>query len=423
MVSARCSRRASTPTSAAPRRDAVARRRCGACCEAVPDPEMPVVSVVELGIVRASTGTPPIRPRWSSCVTPTYSGCPATEVIASTIRDALDGGRRRRACALETQLAPAWTTDWIAPEARTQAARLRHRAARRLARVAAQARSTSPACARRVARRRSWRARAAARSARASLSQFGSTACKAQYRCDACLEPFDYFKPHWHARPHEQVPSADARSGRARDARRRRAHVRRARRARAGVPLRGGPAPHLRATIDGAGRPPLVLDLLDGAGRRAAHRGQEEPRRRVLDLGRRVAGGRRRARRDAAAGPFRRRADATRARRHYVGFAAGSGITPLLSIVSTTLAAEPESEFTLFYGNRASGTVMFRDELAELKDPYLTRFNLVHVLSREAQDIPLLHGRIDREKAGALLDALGRSRRGRRRLSSAARTA
>jgi ring-1,2-phenylacetyl-CoA epoxidase subunit PaaE len=89
--------------------------------------------------------------------------------------------------------------------------------------------------------------------------------------------------------------------------------------------------------------------------------------------------------------------------RHYVGFAAGSGITPLLSIVGTTLAAEAESEFTLFYGNRASGTVMFRDELAALKDTYLTRFNLVHVLSREAQDIPLLHGRIDREKAAALL--------------------
>jgi ring-1,2-phenylacetyl-CoA epoxidase subunit PaaE len=94
--------------------------------------------------------------------------------------------------------------------------------------------------------------------------------------------------------------------------------------------------------------------------------------------------------------------DATRSR-HYVGFAAGSGITPLMSIIGTTLAAEPASEFTLFYGNRASGTVMFRDALAELKDAYLTRFNLVHVLSREAQDIPLLHGRIDREKAGALL--------------------
>ncbi len=94
--------------------------------------------------------------------------------------------------------------------------------------------------------------------------------------------------------------------------------------------------------------------------------------------------------------------DAAR-RRHYVGFAAGSGITPLLSIIKTTLAAEPLSEFTLFYGNRASGTVMFKEELAALKDIWLTRFNLVHVLSREAQDIELLHGRIDRVKADALL--------------------
>ncbi len=91
------------------------------------------------------------------------------------------------------------------------------------------------------------------------------------------------------------------------------------------------------------------------------------------------------------------------ARRHHVGFAAGSGITPLLSIVKTTLAAEPSSEFTLFYGNRASSTVMFKEELAALKDVHLERFNLVHVLSREAQDIDLLHGRIDRAKADALL--------------------
>ena len=91
------------------------------------------------------------------------------------------------------------------------------------------------------------------------------------------------------------------------------------------------------------------------------------------------------------------------ARRHYVGFAAGSGITPLLSIIKTTLAAEPMSRFTLFYGNRASSTVMFKEELAALKDGYLARFNLVHVLSREAQDIELLHGRIDRVKAEELL--------------------
>src|SRR6185369_5333651 len=90
-------------------------------------------------------------------------------------------------------------------------------------------------------------------------------------------------------------------------------------------------------------------------------------------------------------------------RKHYLAFAAGSGITPLLSIIKTTLATEPKSQFTLFYGNRASSTVMFKEELAALKDNYLTRFNLVHVLSREAQDIELLHGRIDRAKVDALL--------------------
>lgn len=95
--------------------------------------------------------------------------------------------------------------------------------------------------------------------------------------------------------------------------------------------------------------------------------------------------------------------DATAAR-HYLGVAAGSGITPLLSIVKTTLAAEPASRFTLVYGNRASGSVMFKEALAALKDRYLGRFNLIHVLSREAQDIDLLHGRIDRERAEAILD-------------------
>jgi ring-1,2-phenylacetyl-CoA epoxidase subunit PaaE len=91
------------------------------------------------------------------------------------------------------------------------------------------------------------------------------------------------------------------------------------------------------------------------------------------------------------------------ARRHYVGFAAGSGITPLLSIIKTTLATERLSRFTLVYGNRASGTVMFKEDLAALKDRYLHRFNLVHVLSREAQDIELMHGRIDEAKAAAIL--------------------
>jgi ring-1,2-phenylacetyl-CoA epoxidase subunit PaaE len=87
----------------------------------------------------------------------------------------------------------------------------------------------------------------------------------------------------------------------------------------------------------------------------------------------------------------------------YVAFAAGSGITPIFSIIKTTLLAEPESSFTLFYGNRASSSVMFREELAELKDVFLDRFTLVHVMSREHQDVDLLNGRITGEKAEQLL--------------------
>lgn len=88
--------------------------------------------------------------------------------------------------------------------------------------------------------------------------------------------------------------------------------------------------------------------------------------------------------------------------RRYLGFAAGSGITPLLSIVKTTLAAESGSSFTLVYGNRASASVIFREELAELKDRYGTRLSLVYVMSREQQDIELFNGRITREKCDQL---------------------
>ncbi|MBV8068265.1 MAG: phenylacetate-CoA oxygenase/reductase subunit PaaK [Acidobacteriaceae bacterium] len=87
----------------------------------------------------------------------------------------------------------------------------------------------------------------------------------------------------------------------------------------------------------------------------------------------------------------------------YVAFAAGSGITPILSLIKTTLLSEPHSEFTLFYGNRASSTIMFREELAELKDVFLDRFVLVHVMSREHQDLELLNGRITGGKAEQLL--------------------
>ncbi len=88
----------------------------------------------------------------------------------------------------------------------------------------------------------------------------------------------------------------------------------------------------------------------------------------------------------------------------YLGFAAGSGITPMLSIIKTTLQAEPQSGFTLVYGNRSSAAVIFREELAELKDVYGERLNIVYVMSREQQDIELFNGRITREKCEQLFD-------------------
>lgn len=150
----------------------------------VPDPEIPVVSVVELGIVRSvDVDDERVRLR----VTPTYSGCPATEVIAVDIEAALRSAGFATV-VVEVALSPPWTTDWIAPEAK------RKLAAFGIAPPGgAQARidvsGISPL-------RRSAVACPRCGSTRTSLvSQFSSTACKALYRCEACREPFDYMKP------------------------------------------------------------------------------------------------------------------------------------------------------------------------------------------------------------------------------------
>jgi ring-1,2-phenylacetyl-CoA epoxidase subunit PaaD len=152
----------------------------------VPDPEIPVISVVDLGIVRNIA--------WADgdeCVvtiTPTYSGCPAMLVISDGIGDALKshGVERWR---LQTQLSPAWTTDWMTDSGKQKLknygiAPPAHQVIdiSRLSRKAAPALNVAcPHCG----------------SASTRLtSQFGSTPCKALYRCDDCLEPFDYFKCH-----------------------------------------------------------------------------------------------------------------------------------------------------------------------------------------------------------------------------------
>jgi ring-1,2-phenylacetyl-CoA epoxidase subunit PaaE len=90
---------------------------------------------------------------------------------------------------------------------------------------------------------------------------------------------------------------------------------------------------------------------------------------------------------------------------HRVGFAAGSGITPILSILSSTLEEQSDSKFTLVYGNRRMDSVMFNEALQDLKDRYPSRLTLIHILSRQAQEVPLLEGRIDAAKVQAIIDA------------------
>lgn len=95
-----------------------------------------------------------------------------------------------------------------------------------------------------------------------------------------------------------------------------------------------------------------------------------------------------------------------KAQRHYVGIAGGSGITPILSIMKTVLAKEPGSRFTLIYGNRRQASTMFKEEIEDLKNQYLTRLSLHHVFSDEVVDSPLMGGIMNREKIAEFLGAL-----------------
>jgi ring-1,2-phenylacetyl-CoA epoxidase subunit PaaD len=133
----------------------------------VMDPEIPVVSVVDLGIVRGVSDD-------RVTITPTYSGCPATEVIERSIREALDAAGMT-GVQVETELAPPWTTDWISDKGKA-ALNAYGISPPELAKAA-----TCPQC---------------GSTDTEEVSRFGSTPCKAQWRCKACLEPFDRFKCH-----------------------------------------------------------------------------------------------------------------------------------------------------------------------------------------------------------------------------------
>lgn len=138
--------------------------------DGVPDPEIPVISVVDLGVVRdvAIAGK-----AVTVTITPTYSGCPAMSVIAMDIETAL-AKQGVTDLTLKTQVAPAWTTDWLSEKGRA-----RLEAYGIAPPQAAGGPERCPHC---------------QSAAVEKISQFGSTPCKAQWRCTDCLEPFDYFK-------------------------------------------------------------------------------------------------------------------------------------------------------------------------------------------------------------------------------------
>jgi len=104
-------------------------------------------------------------------------------------------------------------------------------------------------------------------------------------------------------------------------------------------------------------------------------------------------------------GRFHTRLDPNHAK-HYAAFASGAGITPVLSLIKTTLVRELGSRFTLLYGNRRQSSVLFQEELEDLKDRYLSRFTLYNLFSREQQEVELFNGRLDGAKVKAFADTL-----------------
>ncbi|MFK7755095.1 MAG: 1,2-phenylacetyl-CoA epoxidase subunit PaaD [Sedimentitalea sp.] len=156
---------------------ASAQDRAWAAAAAVLDPEVPCVTVADLGILRWVRLE---ENRAVAGVTPTYSGCPAVLAIELAVESALrDAGFDAR---IERVMAPPWTTDWITPDGREKLraygiAPPENGSGKRA--LFGETTVTCPRC---------------ASTATEKLSEFGSTACKAQYRCTACAEPFDYFK-------------------------------------------------------------------------------------------------------------------------------------------------------------------------------------------------------------------------------------
>lgn len=167
----------------------------------VEDPEIPVISIVDLGIVRGVRCTNDDQGgAWVVTITPTYSGCPATHVIAQSVIERLAAHGLHRV-QLETRIAPAWTTDWISESGRRKLRGYGIAPPVGLARqqsipIGEIGRGPRPALGAIDAVPNGLECPRCGSTEVSLTSQFGSTPCKALYRCNACLEPFDYFKCH-----------------------------------------------------------------------------------------------------------------------------------------------------------------------------------------------------------------------------------
>lgn len=347
----------------------------------IPDPEIPVLTITDLGMVRNVTQ---MGEGWVIGFTPTYSGCPATEHLIGAIREAMTT-HGFTPVQVVLQLDPAWTTDWMTPDARE---RLRQYGISPPAGHSCHAHLPPevrcPRCA----------------SVHTTLiSEFGSTACKALYRCDSCRDlsiisnVFEDAMTTFHSLTVAKVEP----------------ETRDAVTITFAVPqplqeaYRFRPGQHLtlKASFDGEelrrcysicrsylpGEISVAVKAIEG-GRFSRYAREHIRQGMTLEV-------------MVPQGHFGYQPQAERQGR-YLAIAAGSGITPMLAIIATTLQTEPESQFTLIYGNRTSQSMMFRQALADLKDKYPQRLQLLCIFSQETLDSDLLHGRIDGEKLQSL---------------------
>jgi ring-1,2-phenylacetyl-CoA epoxidase subunit PaaD len=162
----------------------------------VADPELPMLSILDLGIVRSVERQLDGDNAWQVTITPTYSGCPAIDAITEAIHAALASIGAR--CRTRSILSPAWTTDWMSPggRARLVQAGIAAPGSSPVGLVAAGSARVNASALAGDARRRVVACPRCGSLRTTLLSQFGSTACKALHRCDDCLEPFDEFKQH-----------------------------------------------------------------------------------------------------------------------------------------------------------------------------------------------------------------------------------